>query len=247
MQIKQLSENLIELTKFPKIFPVSVYLVRETDGFTLIDTGMAGMERAIIETAAQHGLPIKRIALTHVHADHVGALDALVAALPDAEVLVGAREARFLARDFSLDANEAQSKLRGGWPELATRPSRTLNDGDMIGSLQVVASPGHTPGHIAFFDTRDATLIAGDSFMIQGGLAVSGILRWRFPLGPLVTWDRPTALQSARKLRALNPQRLVAGHGPAIEQPVVVMDRAIQEAEQFLGKASKHATTSNHS
>jgi glyoxylase-like metal-dependent hydrolase (beta-lactamase superfamily II) len=247
MQINHLSENLIELTMLPKIFPVSVYLVREEDGFTLIDAGMAGMKQDILATAAKEGLPIVRIALTHTHADHVGALDGLAADLPAAEVLVGAREARFLDRDFSLDANEAQSKLRGGWPEIKTRPSRLLNDGDMIGSLQVVTSPGHTPGHIAFFDTRDASLIAGDSFMIQGGLAVSGILRWRFPLGPFVTWDVPTALQSARKLRALNPKRLVAGHGPAIEQPTAAMDRAIQEAEQFVGKSSKYATTSNNS
>lgn len=246
MQIKQLSENLIELTQFPKIFPVSVYLVREADGFTLIDAGIGGMEKAIIDTAAQHGLPIVRIALTHVHGDHVGALDALVAALPEAEVLVGAREARFLNRDFSLDPNESQNKLRGGWPEIKTRPSKLLNDGDMIGSLKAVASPGHTPGHIAYFDTRDATLIAGDSFMIQGGLAVSGTLRWSFPLGPFVTWDRPTALQSARKLRALNPKRLVAGHGPAIEQPIAAMDQAIREAEQLLEKVSEHAKTSNH-
>lgn len=246
MRIQQLSENLIEITQFPKIFPVSTYLVRESDGFTLIDAGIGGMEKAILETAAQHGLPIVRIALTHVHGDHVGALDALVAALPEAEVLVGAREARFLERDFSLDPAEPQTKLRGGWPEIKTRPSRLLHDGDMIGSLKVVASPGHTPGHLSYFDTRDATLIAGDAFMIQGGLAVSGTLRWRFPLGPFVTWNRPTALQSAYKLRALNPKRLVAGHGPAIEAPIAAMDRAISDAEQLLAKESKHAKTSNH-
>lgn len=242
MRIQQHGSYLVEITKFPGIFPVACYLVREDDGFTLIDAGIAGMEKDILQTAQQHGAPIVRLAFTHVHGDHVGALDALHAALPDAEVLVGARESRFLARDFSLDPDEPKDKLRGGWPEIKTRQDRVLNPGDRIGSLEVVASPGHTPGHIAFFDTRDGTLIAGDSYMVQGGIAVSGTLRWRFPLGPFVTWHRPTALASARRLRALNPKRLAVGHGWVLEQPGAAMDEAIRTAAQQLDSKQSHAS-----
>lgn len=45
----------------------------------------------------------------------------------------------------------------------------------------MVAAPGHTPDQIAFFDERDRTLIAGDAFQTQGGTAVSGVMRKRFP------------------------------------------------------------------
>jgi hypothetical protein len=45
------------------------------------------------------------------------------------------------------------------------------------------------------------------------------------------TWDRPTAVQSARKLRALDPQRLAVGHGKALDAPGAALDRAIHAAE----------------
>jgi hypothetical protein len=44
-----------------------------------------------------------------------------------------------------------------------------LRPGDRVGSLEVVGAPGHTPGHVAFLDTRDRTLIAGDVFTTLGG------------------------------------------------------------------------------
>lgn len=242
MKIQQHGANLIEITKFPGIFPVSAYLLREGSGFTLIDTGMSGMEQPILAAAQQFGAPIIRIALTHSHVDHVGSLDALHKALPDAEVIIGERESRFLEGDMRLDPSEPQAKLAGGFPKVTTRPTRLVNEGDRVGSLQVVAAPGHTPGHVAFFDTRDGTLIAGDSFMIQGGIAVSGTLRWRFPLGPFVTWHRPTALASARTLRALNPSRLAVGHGPVLEQPTAAMDEAIKITERQLAAKQAHAS-----
>jgi glyoxylase-like metal-dependent hydrolase (beta-lactamase superfamily II) len=243
MNIQQHGAYLIELTRWPipGILPISCYLVREEDGFTLIDTGIAGTQAAILDAAQQRGVPIVRIALTHSHADHAGSLDALHGLLPGAEVLVGARESRFLARDFSLDPGEPVDKLRGGFAKCDTRPTRLLNEGERVGSLQVVASPGHTPGHMAFFDTRDGSLIAGDAFYIQGGIAVSGTLRWRFPLGTL-SWHRPTALASARRLRALNPTRLAVGHGPVLEAPGAAMDEAIRTTEQQLATQQAHAT-----
>jgi glyoxylase-like metal-dependent hydrolase (beta-lactamase superfamily II) len=109
-----------------------------------------------------------------------------------------------------------------------------LRDGDTVGSLRVVAAAGHTPGHIAFSDPRDGTLVAGDAFTIQGGLTVSGTLHLAFPWAALATWDRRTALESAKRLRTLNPTRLAVGHGSALENPGAAMDRAILEAEHRL-------------
>lgn len=75
------------------------FLVREADGFTLVDTLVAGNAGRILAAAAHLGAPIVRIALTHAHSDHVGSLQRLVARLPGAPCLLSAREARLLAGD----------------------------------------------------------------------------------------------------------------------------------------------------
>jgi len=152
---------------------VNAYLVQEDDGLTVIDTMLPRSAKAILRAAEGLGAPIVRIALTHAHGDHVGSLDELAAALPGVEVLVSARDARLLAKDMTLDPDEPQSKLRGGYPGAKTRPTRTLTHGDRVGSLEVVAAPGHTPGHVAFLDPRDGTLYCGDAFSTLGGVATT--------------------------------------------------------------------------
>ncbi len=189
--------------------------------------------RGILAVAAAHDAPIRRIALTHAHYDHVGSLDALHAVLPEADVLISQRDARFLRGDRTLDPDEP-GKPRGSWRTCATRPTRELAHGDLVGPLRVIAAPGHTPGHIAFYDPRDGTLIAGDAFQTQGGIAVTGIVRLLFPFPAFGTWHIPTALQSAIALRALNPSRLAVGHGPVLQEPQAAMDQAIQVATKRL-------------
>ena len=238
MKITQHGSNLIQLT-FLKF--VNCYLVREDDGFTLIDTGI-GAARQIFQAAQKFDLPIRRIVLTHAHDDHVGSLDALHELLPEAEVAITVRDARFLTGDMSLDASEPQDKLRGGYHIRKTRPSRLLHEGDRIGSLEVIATPGHTPGHASFFDTRDRTIIAGDAFQTLGGVAVSGTLTL-FPLPALATWHKPLALESARKLRAFSPERLAVGHGRVLEQPLAAMDHAIEVMAHALGQQEQKQTT----
>jgi glyoxylase-like metal-dependent hydrolase (beta-lactamase superfamily II) len=240
MRVTFHGDYLVQLTRFPRVFPVNCYLVREDDGLTLVDAGLSNSAAAILDAARGIGLPIQRLVLTHAHGDHIGSLDALHQLLPTAEILVSTRDARFLAGDMRLDPDEPQSKLRGWYQTIATRPSRLLADGDRIGSLQVVSAPGHTPGHIALFDPRDGTLIAGDAFQTRAGVAVSGTLRPLFPFPALATWHRPTALASAKRLRALNPARLAAGHGEVLERPLAAMDRAIAVAARAVGEVQPH-------
>jgi glyoxylase-like metal-dependent hydrolase (beta-lactamase superfamily II) len=209
---------------------VNCFLVEEEDGLTLVDTMLPRSAKPILAEAERLGRPIVRIALTHAHGDHVGSVDELAKQLPHAEVSISARDARLLAGDQSLDSGEPDVKLRGGYPEIDTRPGRTFAAGDRIGSLEVVASPGHTPGHVAFLDTRDRTLYCGDAFSTLGGMATSAKVNPRFPLPTLATWHRPTELDSARALRALDPSRLAPGHGKVVESPGSAMDAAIAKA-----------------
>ena len=176
-----------------------------------------------------------RIALTHAHLDHVGSVDALVKALPDAELLISERDARFIAGDRSLDPGEQEGKPRGSWKTVEAKPTRTISGGERVGSLEVVPSPGHTPGHVAFLDTRDRTLIAGDAFKtLRRARHLRAV---RPPLPPRLDGHvGPTpALESAQALRALEPSRLAVGHGSVLNAPGQAMDLAIARGSSGLG------------
>jgi glyoxylase-like metal-dependent hydrolase (beta-lactamase superfamily II) len=220
MNSKQLTPTLTQLTQFHF---VNAYLVQEDDGLTLVDTTMG---KAVDGILAAAGGSLRRIALTHGHGDHVGALDALRERLGDSvEVLMPELDARIHAGE-----QVVEGKPPGSWPKLATRPDVRLAEGDRVGSLEVVAAPGHTPGHVAFLDTRDRTLIAGDVFTTYGSAQVTNHFYWRFPFAAMATWDKRVDAESARKLRALDPSLLAVGHGPALRSPLAAMDAALARA-----------------
>jgi glyoxylase-like metal-dependent hydrolase (beta-lactamase superfamily II) len=220
MKTTTVTDNLTQLTRLRF---VNAYLVREDDGFTLVDTTTGGAADDLIAAARAAGGEIRRIALTHGHGDHVGSVDELEHKL-GAEVLMPELDARIHAGEKVVDG-----KLPGSWPKLETTPDR-LNPGDRVGSLEVVDAPGHTPGHVAFLDTRDRALIAGDVFTSYGKVAVSNHFYLRFPLAAMATWDKAQDSDSARRLRALDPAVLVVGHGPAVRSPGAAMDAAIARA-----------------
>jgi glyoxylase-like metal-dependent hydrolase (beta-lactamase superfamily II) len=215
------------ITRISRFGFVNAYLIREDDGVTLVDTMVPGSAKSILRAAERLGAPIKRMALTHAHGDHIGSLDALAAALPGVEVLISARDDRLLLKDMTLEPGEPQSKLRGSYPGAKTRPTRTFQPGEMIGSLEVIAAPGHTPGHVAFLDRRDGTLLCGDTYTTLGGVATTAKLTLPFPLAAMATWDPATEIESARALRALEPTRLAPGHGKIVDEPLAAMDKAI--------------------
>ena len=224
MQTRDVTDNLIQLTRLRF---VNAFLVPEDDGFTLVDTTVGGGADPLIEAATVAGGEIKRIVLTHGHSDHAGSLDALKDRLGDrVEVFLGELDARIHAGEKVVDG-----KLPGSWPKkIATTPDVRLVGGERIGSLEVVPSPGHTPGHMAFLDTRDQTLIAGDVYTAYGRVAVTTHFYWRFPLAYGATWDKPRDIESARALRALEPKVLAVGHGPATRDPGAAMEAAIERA-----------------
>jgi glyoxylase-like metal-dependent hydrolase (beta-lactamase superfamily II) len=235
MKTTAISNDLFQMTH---LGAVNCFLVREDDGLTLIDTSWPSSQaQAIMQEASKLSLPIVRILLTHAHIDHVGSLDALHALLPNVPVLISEREARLLAGDLSLDTTEPQGKAPKAYT-CKTRPTQLLHEGDRIGSLEAIATPGHNPGHLAFLDTRDSALIAGDAFQTLGGVAVSGTVVPLFPLPSMSNWDKSLSLESARKLLALHPSSLAVGHGRVLSEPQHAMEHAIGVMERDLAKVS---------
>jgi glyoxylase-like metal-dependent hydrolase (beta-lactamase superfamily II) len=198
----------MSITPFRRFHFVNAYFVREDDGLTLVDTTMKAAER-LIAAAESLGAPIRRIALTHGHGDHVGSLDALRAQLGgDVQVLMPELDAQIHAGE--------RERTKGSWPKLKTTPDVLLRAGDRVGSLEVIASPGHTPGHISFLDTRDRSLIVGDVYTTYGGLKTTSELNLRFPFASMATEDKEQNRESARALAALEPTMVYVGHGPPV-------------------------------
>lgn len=163
--------NFYQLTFLPKFFPVNCYLVEEAHSLTLVDCALPFSADKILEIAKQIGKPIRHIVITHAHKDHVGALDQLKQRIPEAQVMISKRDSRLLKGDRSLDSDEVQTPIRGSVPhDVQTNPDSLLQEGDQIGSLRVIATPGHTPGSISLLDERDRSLIVGDAFQVRGVL-----------------------------------------------------------------------------
>jgi glyoxylase-like metal-dependent hydrolase (beta-lactamase superfamily II) len=226
---------LFQVTFMASFFPVNCYLVEEEDGLTLIDAALPYSMKGIFKAAKAIGKPITRIVLTHAHEDHVGALDRIKEEFPGVPVYISVRDNRIMNGDTSLDEHEDQTPIKGGVPKkLKTRANVLLKEGDLVGSLAAIETPGHTPGSMSFIDTRTKALVAGDAYQTRGGIAVAGdIMPW-FPFPAFGTWSKETSLASAKKLVDYKPKLLAVGHGEMLENPIGEMEQAIKRLEQKL-------------
>ena len=162
---------------------VNSFALRDADGqVTLIDAGLKGAPKRIAAALTSIGSDLSdvtRIVLTHAHADHAGGL-AKLAASTGADVAAhqadaqATRDGRTPRRDTASATGRLFNRMPGGgFPpaEVGTE----LTDGDVLdiaGGLEVVHTPGHSPGHMALFHLSTGTLITGDSiFNVRG-------LRW---------------------------------------------------------------------
>jgi glyoxylase-like metal-dependent hydrolase (beta-lactamase superfamily II) len=238
MKITRISPHAHKLTRLGL---VNCYLVQESDGLTLIDTMISGSAPRIVDAArALNAGPIRRILLTHAHADHIGSLDALSAAIGGAagsppDVAISQRESVLLLEPprqnlDPLPGEPGKAGMKMNFPGAKTPASHLLTAGELFGSLRCFATPGHTPGHFSYLDERDGTLYAGDALVTVGGAPhIPGFGPWYFPFPRFATWDRPTSVTSIRNLRTTPLARIAAGHGAILEGSASLLESALKE------------------
>jgi glyoxylase-like metal-dependent hydrolase (beta-lactamase superfamily II) len=220
--------------------PVNVYLIPQ-DPVTLIDTGPKTKEavdtlRAALRANGLGVADIRRIVLTHAHEDHCGLARALRDEAKDAEVLVHGWETGHRAGRLEYDETR-QLLVRAGVPPEEVEVMRrmyagvrqyadSLDDGHCgeltdeaelefeSGVLQVMHTPGHTPGSCSFIRHADRTLIAGDCLLKR--ITPNPILS----PDPIDRSRRFRSLEeylvSLARVRALAPTLVLGGHGDAI-------------------------------
>ncbi|MFI3245787.1 MAG: MBL fold metallo-hydrolase [Ferrimonas sp.] len=148
--------QIIPVTPFQQ--NCSLVWCEQTGQAAVIDPG--GDLAQIKAAAAALGLTISQIWLTHGHIDHVGGAKQLATELN--LTLTGPHE----ADNFWLDALDQQSQKFGFEYAEPFKSDRYLADGDFVQigevRLEVIHTPGHTPGHVVFFHQPSATAFVGD-------------------------------------------------------------------------------------
>ena len=219
-------------------FPAGhAYLWQDPDGLTLIDTSVTGSGPAI--AAAIRGLgrqpaELRRLVLTHCHADHVGAA-AEVAAWGDVMVLAHRADAPVIRgeaagpapelTDWERPLFERVSAQVPAVPPAPVRVDRELDDGDALGfggDAHAVAVPGHTPGSVGVYLPGPRVLFTGDAAARRAdGHVITGVFNV----------DPARAAASFARLAALGAEIACFGHGEPMTHGAAAGFRAATDVQ----------------
>lgn len=170
---------------------VSAYVLVRAGEAVVIDTGVSDSEGDIEATLADLGVgwsDVANVILTHKHPDHVGSVEAVLNAAVDTQAYAGEADIPAIASPREISA---------------------VGDGDRVAGLEIVATPGHTAGHVSVLDPAGAVLFAGDALNGDGGDVVGP--------NPQFSEDMDVAWESVAKLGGLAFDTVVFGHGPPVE------------------------------
>jgi glyoxylase-like metal-dependent hydrolase (beta-lactamase superfamily II) len=210
-----------EIYRLENLRGSNVYLLAFRDELVLIDCGLPAdfdRIRAQLEQAGYALSQLSLIVLTHGHGDHAGAAARLKESAP-AEIAAHPEEIPYLRKEASLPFRSLLKKALFWLADQILLPQPALDEiqpaqeGDRIeaaGGLEVIHTPGHTPGSISLFQPERRILFCGDALFLAHPLTGKSGLR----LPPnLVTADPDRAYRSAEKILALEPEILCPGHG----------------------------------
>lgn len=202
-------------------------LLRGQQGWLLVDCGCTGALPSLEQALAAHGISAKEIShilITHHDHDHMGGVAAFKAAYPQVRVLASEGEVPYISggkKSLRLaQAEERQDQLpaeQRAFGEAFCQMLRAvepvaldgiLHEGDTLpfgGGCTVIATPGHTPGHISLHLPSQSLILAGDAAVLENnalGLA-----------NPQFTLDMEQAKASMEKLCALHADTWICYHG----------------------------------
>ncbi|KPJ61791.1 MAG: hypothetical protein AMJ42_00870 [Deltaproteobacteria bacterium DG_8] len=201
----------------------NIYLLVGED-LTLVDTGMPGEEENVLRSVKRIGRrpeELNHILITHAHMDHMGSLASLKK-VSGAKVVAGRKEVDYIQgekKTWTMGREGLAGKIFKTalffmetfvFKYEPTRVDSPCGGGEIIdcfGGIQVIASPGHSPGSLSYYQKERKILFTGD--------ALSGVSGLRLP-PRLGCADYPEALRSVERLAVLDFEICLFGHGDPI-------------------------------
>jgi glyoxylase-like metal-dependent hydrolase (beta-lactamase superfamily II) len=198
---------------------MNIYFLEDSDGVVQFDAGTKAMRRKARAAAAELG-GLKRVVLGHAHADHRGTapyVDAPVFCHPD-EVADAESDAA-IAPYFDLSqlpvawVRWLYPFLLRRWDGGAVKIAGTVIEGDEIAGFQVLHLPGHAPGLIGLWRESDRVAIVSDVVYLVDSARLKPLPEGEVSVPhPAWAWDHQKAKESVRRLAALEPRVVCAGH-----------------------------------
>ena len=197
----------VDAVKIPYV--VSDLLIRDSDGWALVDAGGSGL-RIQQALAALGAAPteLKRIYLTHHHGEHVSGLPTILWWASDVELMTSEHEAQVLSGERDPDplSDPLSSFIAArGLPTVSAERIRTVSEGHNFAGFRVINTPGHTRGHTSLLSKQHGLLFTADAYgrmpEIQVGVRKS------------ICTDPIEARSSAEKLLKEKFTTVVFGHG----------------------------------